>query len=452
VVVMSDEGPKEVQIKDLLEPFTVDEYLKLIFPSPLQEYFVRPVCKIMLEERISRNQAILEYHRQLKSKLDQKTLVVDGGTKFHWSLVKFVLLTFVCLLLPSALFIVSSTWALYWLEPLLAGKPYVHEFVTLLVFFVLVFLGYLLHRSSSFIRILGMWFKGFFQRFLISIYVHRWKWVAVLAISVFIGASFWYEEQSEGILNSAALAAVAFLSPSGFELKAIPSEVLSIANAIVLIAQLFLAAALLVPKFTNFLFSAIEIPYQRSALRARFAEKNLDLIIHPKRPYEMQLTLLENYPAYGAQERNSDQMIEFQGDLQRAKDDEITFDNKLHELFTKNAHAALCPNLKHYEWCLVGLWAFSDIEPVDDSDWTPKPHCKEFAQAQFSQAFYDYISNNEVGTKTTRDAFFEEYGEDGSFDVDKSKELSEALLSNQVSNSRKLLEELNKTINHKKVA
>ena len=436
-------------MKDLLEPFTVDEYLKLIFPSRLQEYFVRPVCKIMLEERMSRNQAILEYHRQLKSKLDQKTRVAYDGTKFHWSLLKFLFLTFVCLFLPSALFIVSSTWALYWLEPLLAGKPYVHELATLLVFSVSVFLGYCFHRSSSFIRKLGMWFKGIFQRFLISIYVHRWKWMAVLAISVFSGAVFWYEEQAQGSLSDAALCAVAFLSPAGFELNAIPSEVRSIANAIVLIAQLFLAAALLVPKFTNFLFSAIEIPYQRSALRARFAEKNLDLIIHPKRPYEMQLTLLENYPAYGAQERSSDQMIEFQGDLQRAKDDEITFDNKLHELFAKNAHAALCPNLKHYEWCLVGLWAFSDIEPVDDSDWTPKPHCKRFAQAQFSQAFYDYISNNEVGTKTTRDAFLEEYGKDGSFDENKSEELCKALLSSERSDGLKLLEKLNQMVNPK---
>lgn len=449
---LSIEPTPETKMKDLLEPFTADEYLKLIFPSRLQEYFVRPVCKIMLEERMSRNQAILEYHRYIKSKLDQKTLVAYDGTKFRWSLAKFILITFVCLLLPFTLFIFSCTWALYRLEQTnLAEEPFAHEITTVLVFLVLVFLGYCLHRSSSVIRNLGVRFKGIFQRFLISIYVHRWKWMAVFAISVFGGSALWYEEQSEGILSEAALSAVAFLSPAGFELKAIPSEVLSIGNAIVLFVQLFIAAALLVPKFTNFLLSAIEVPYQRSELRARFAEKNLDILIHPTRPYNMQLILVEKYPGFGDQERNSQQMIEFQNDINRAQNDEATFGNDLlHELFNKEAHQALRRDLKHYEWCLVGLWAFSDIEPNDDADWEEKPDCKRFAQAQFSQAFYDYISNNEVGTKTTRDAFLEEYGKDGSFEANKSEELCKALLSSeQRSDGLKLLEELNQMVNPK---
>ena len=117
-------------------------------------------------------------------------------------------------------------------------------------------------------------------------------------------------------------------------------------------------------------------------------------------------------------------------------------------VFAKNARRSTLSNLKHYEWCLVGLWAFSDIEPVDDSDWTPKPHCKRFAQAQFSQAFYDYISNNEVGTKTTRDAFGG-IREGGSFDANKSEELCKALLSSERSDGLKLLEKLNQMVNPK---
>ena len=139
MVELSTDPSSETKMKDLLEPFTVDEYLKLIFPSRLQEFFVRPVCKIMLEERMSRNQAILEYHRQLKSKLDQKTHDAYDGTKFHWSLAKFIG-SLLSVFTPISFVHFSSTWALYWLEPCWQGKPYAHELATLLVFSVSVFL------------------------------------------------------------------------------------------------------------------------------------------------------------------------------------------------------------------------------------------------------------------------------------------------------------------------
>ena len=141
----------------------------------------------------------------------------------------------------------------------------------------------------------------------------------VSVIMFFISTIAWYEEKSSNLLSNIVLESVAYFGSDEYEMASIPSEIISFANATLFAVQVFLAAVLLMPKFSNFLLSAIEIPYQRSALRAKFAEKNLDLLIHPKRPYDVQMSLktISRFRRY--QERNSQQMIEFQGDLQRGR-------------------------------------------------------------------------------------------------------------------------------------
>ena len=438
---MDQNSGSEVKVKDLLEPFTIDEFTSLIFPSKLQGYFVRPVSKIMLEEKMTSMEAIQKHAQNVKRNLDSESTGEEYSGNFLFSFFKFLLLSSCYVFLPPIVFIIVCTHLLAWVETTeLSRFEIIPETFTLLTLILFVWLAYKVVQNFSITQ-------KHIQRFLISVYKYRWNWVVVSVIMFFISTIAWYEEKSSNLLSNIVLESVAYFGSDEYEMASIPSEIISFANATLFAVQVFLAAVLLMPKFSNFLLSAIEIPYQRSALRAKFAEKNLDLLIHPKRPYDMQNELLENYPGFGDQERNSQQMIEFQGDLQRAKDDGITFDNpKLHELFTKTAHEALCPKLKHYEWCLVGLWAFGDISPVEDSDWTAKPQFRRFAQEQFSQVFFDYISQKDMGTKTTRDAFNEQYSKDGFFDHDKSERLCKALLVKKPSPERKLFDDLHKEV------
>ena len=70
---MDQSSGSEVKVKDLLEPFTIDEFTSLIFPSKLQGYFVRPVSKIMLEEKMTSMEAIQKHAQNVKRNLDSES-------------------------------------------------------------------------------------------------------------------------------------------------------------------------------------------------------------------------------------------------------------------------------------------------------------------------------------------------------------------------------------------
>jgi hypothetical protein len=168
-----------------------------------------------------------------------------------------------------------------------------------------------------------------------------------------------------------------------------------------LFAKVFTILFLLIPSFRSFFIDAIRIEEDRSELIAQYAEKNLDVLLSPMRPAAMQKIILEKYPRYGDQKRSAEQGIEFQAYITRAKDDKMTFPNDLQDIFsqkeyfekiTKHHKTDLC----HFDWCLIGMWAFGDMNPTDGSDWKEKTAYVQFAKLTFAQCIYSYASESKI--------------------------------------------------------
>lgn len=214
--------------------------------------------------------------------------------------------------------------------------------------------------------------------------------------------------------------------------------------------QIFLVLFIFNPSFQNLVMGAIRIKEHPSELKAQYAEKNLDVLLSPMRPAGMQSIILENYPNYSDQKRSAGQGVEFQGYIEGAKTDKRNFPNELEEVFSNEAcfeasikHHSL--QLTHFDWCLVGMWAFGKVVPNDGSDWGPKNHYKQFAELTFAQCIHSYASVSGA-TATRLDKFYEEFPDlDCFYNDDKRKQfIDDTLLEEKRTNVGEVLRTLRK--------
>ena len=100
----------------LFYPFDSDEFLKQLYPSKLQEYFVRPVSKIMLNKKLTKEKAALEMIIQLNQKLKKKVDDTQNkgksvlGIFVKWVFIAgFFSLIFIGTLVSSLSYFIAST-------------------------------------------------------------------------------------------------------------------------------------------------------------------------------------------------------------------------------------------------------------------------------------------------------------------------------------------------------
>jgi len=214
-----------------------------------------------------------------------------------------------------------------------------------------------------------------------------------------------------------------------------------------LFAKVFTILFLLIPSFRSFFIDAIRIEDDRSELIAQYAEKNLDVLLNPMRPAAMQKIILEEYPCYGDQKRSAQQGIEFQAYITRATEDHITFPNDLQEIFSNKAYFEIATKqhniqLKHFEWCLVGMWAFGEMIPNEGSDWKEKTAYIQFAKLTFAQCIYSYASESKI-TPARLSNFKEDFPDiDCLNDEDKREQFIRDSVSSKITNVAHVLDKL----------
>jgi hypothetical protein len=214
-----------------------------------------------------------------------------------------------------------------------------------------------------------------------------------------------------------------------------------------LFAKVFTILFLLIPSFRSYFIDAIRIEDDRSELIAQYAEKNLDVLLNPMRPAAMQKIILEEYPCYGDQKRSAQQGIEFQAYITRATEDHITFPNDLQEIFSNKAYFEIATKqhniqLKHFEWCLVGMWAFGEMIPNEGSDWKEKTAYIQFAKLTFAQCIYSYASESKI-TPARLSNFKEDFPDiDCLNDEDKREQFIRDSVSSKITNVAHVLDKL----------
>jgi hypothetical protein len=211
--------------------------------------------------------------------------------------------------------------------------------------------------------------------------------------------------------------------------------------------KVFTILFLLIPSFRSYFIDAIRIEDDRSELIAQYAEKNLGVLLNPMRPAAMQKIILEEYPRYGDQKRSAQQGIEFQAYITRATEDHITFPNDLQEIFSNKAYFEIATKqhniqLKHFEWCLVGMWAFGEMIPNEGSDWKEKTAYIQFAELTFAQCIYSYASESKI-TPARLSNFKDEFPDiDCLNDEDKRKQFIRDSISSKYTNVAHVLGKL----------
>ena len=221
-----------------------------------------------------------------------------------------------------------------------------------------------------------------------------------------------------------------------------------------LLIQILTLCVLFIPSFRDLIFSAIRIEETPSELQAQYAEKNLDVLLSPMRPAGMQKIILENYPRYGDQKRSAAQGVEFQAYIRGAKEDEITFPNDLQEIFSQKSSFEKIrryhdPHLSHFDWCLVGMWAFGEVKPNEGSDWAEKIDYIQFAERTFAQCIYRFAiesgNQREGGLTSARlENFKKDFPDlDCLYDDDKREQFIRDSLSDKNTQVVQVLEELN---------
>lgn len=214
-----------------------------------------------------------------------------------------------------------------------------------------------------------------------------------------------------------------------------------------LLIQILTLCVLFIPSFRDLIFSAIRIEETPSELQAQYAEKNLDVLLSPMRPAGMQTIILENFPNYPDQQRSAAQGIEFQAYITRATDIQASFPNNLEHIFSNEKHFEkvkkhLPGELEHYQWCLIGMWAFGEVKPNEGSDWGEKLDYIQFAKSTFAQCIYSYASESGI-TPARLESFKEDFPDiDCLHDNDKREQFISDTISDENTDVLRVLQNL----------
>ena len=399
----------------LFYPFDSDEFLKQLYPSKLQEYFVRPVSKIMLNKKLTKEKAALEMIIQLNQKLKKKVDDTQNkgksvlGIFVKWVFIAgFFSLIFIGTLVSSFELFYRFNIGVYW---------YYTAFVIVTVIFGFL-LKFILPKSREYLA-------DDLPIILADIYSKPYRWIFYILIFFTIGVYLYVNESRTNFIGDLFLDLI--------KEEKIHSPLITIFGTLTLLIQITLAVILLVPSVSKFFSRAVVIEHERSALRAKFAEKNLDILISPLRPHDIQQVLLENYPGYGDQIRSSAQMREFQGDLESSRNNAKKWDNNVELLFTKSNFDLFMEKsgekLLHRDWCLIGIWVFGDVTPTQYSDWKQKTDLEKKAREIFCNVMYKVVSGEDGKGNADRQDFKEKYGVgQGNFDNSKAGNFVEKLL------------------------
>ena len=213
-------------------------------------------------------------------------------------------------------------------------------------------------------------------------------------------------------------------------LKLVLAVLTSISGAIVIIFSL---GKFIFPYLTK-LWHA-EFTY--SQIRAKYAEKNLDVIISSRRgPVKLAKIIYEDYDEFGDQERSSSEGVQLMNKIKMIEDDDSLGYNVEVLFLNDRIRRKLFDGDYHY-WALVGFWAFHGIIPNDKADWSRKKHYEAFAKRFFARKYIYYIKgdlskelkkkNDGKVPSTIHDVLEEYLDADGDFRDDKVEQLFEEI-------------------------
>ena len=402
-----------VKIEDLRYPFTTKEFVEQKFPSPLQKPITRPVAERMIDKREEFMVALKAFAKEKKEQTYYQRLVKMGT----WAYKKWILI----LILMFISFYIYNLSRLEW-DAIVQWDPIVN--------WRTFWSGFEQENALPWLGVVAA-----------AVFVHRkgLKFIPKVALQI-ISCILLYYIISKYI--------VPVYSGPSLTVGTLTEPLLpALLGITILITQIFGVFFLLVPAFRSAVLGAIRIEEDRSELMAQYAEKNLDVLLSPMRPAGMQKIILENYPRYGDQKRSAAQGVEFQAYIRGAKEDKITFPNDLQEIFSQKSSFEKIrryhdPHLSHFDWCLVGMWAFGEVKPNEGSDWGEKLDYIQFARLTFAQCIYNYASESGI-TPARLEKFKEDFPDiDCLHDDDKREQFIIDSISDKNTNVEQVLEKL----------
>tara|TARA_B110000008_G_C16959058_1_gene559391 strand:+ start:1548 stop:2555 length:1008 start_codon:yes stop_codon:yes gene_type:complete len=184
-----------------------------------------------------------------------------------------------------------------------------------------------------------------------------------------------------------------------------------------------------------------------SEIRAKYVEKNLDVIISSRRgPVKLAKIIYEDYDEFGDQERNSSEGVQLMNKIKLIEgDDSLGYNVEV--LFLNDRIRAKLFDGDYHHWALVAFWAFHEIIPGGGDSWSRKKYYEDFAKVCFATHLYEYVKTHLGIESQTNHDFIETYSnENGEFSPDKVEQLfAEIRSESQIATPiRKILSEINK--------
>ena len=362
-----------VKIEDLRHPFTTKEFVDQKFPSDLQKPITRPVAKRMIDKKEEFMVALKAFAKEKKEKTIYQGLVKMGT----WAIAIIVRRWILMLSLLFIIFYIYNLSLQKW-DAIIQWGPIVN--------WRTFWSGFEQENALPWLGVVAVWFTVF-------VHPRGLKFIPKVTLQIISCILFYY------IISKYIVPAYPGLS---LTVGTLTEPLLpAILGFVILMVQIVVVLSLLVPAFRSWILGLIRIEEDRSELMAQYAEKNLDVLLSPMRPAGMQKIILENYPRYGDQKRSAAQGVEFQAYITRASEDHITFPNDLQEIFSQKSSFEKIrtyhePHLSHFDWCLVGMWAFGEVKPNEGSDWEEKLDYIQFAKLTFAQCIHSYASESGI--------------------------------------------------------